>query len=89
MGIYGEVTKFLWFLCESIKEEPDACYIMATEFASVGVPLMMLMEPEWTYKKAQVSKEARLCRKCPHFCMRADATRFIVDPSLFCCVSLE
>jgi len=54
MGVYGEVAKFLWFLCDSIKEEPDACYIMASEFAMVGVPIMMIMEPEWTFKKAQV-----------------------------------
>ena len=54
MGVYGEVAKFLWFLCDSIKEEPDACYIMASEFAMVGVPIIMIMEPEWTFKKAQV-----------------------------------
>ena len=54
MGVFGEVAKFLWFLCDSIKEEPDACYIMATEFTAVGVPIMMMMEPEWSFKKAEV-----------------------------------
>lgn len=54
MGVFGEVAKFLWFLCDSIKGEPDACYIMATEFTAVGVPIMMMMEPEWSFKKAEV-----------------------------------
>ena len=54
MGVFGEVAKFLWFLCESIKEEPEACYIMATEFATVSIPVLMIMEPEWSYKKAEV-----------------------------------
>ena len=54
MGVFGEVVKFLWFLCDSIKEEPDARYIMATEFTAVGVPIMMMMEPEWSFKKAEV-----------------------------------
>ena len=54
MGVYGEVAKFLWFMCDSIKEEPDACYVMASEFATIGVPIMMIMEPEWTFKKAQI-----------------------------------
>lgn len=54
MGVFGEVTKFLWFLCDSIREEPDACYIMVTEFAAVVVPMIMIIEPDWALKKAQV-----------------------------------
>jgi len=54
MGVYGEVTKFLWFLCDSVREEPDACYIMANEFSAVSIPMLMILEPDWSYQKAQV-----------------------------------
>jgi len=54
MGVYGEVTKFLWFLCDSVREEPDACYIMANEFSAVTIPMLMILEPGWSYQKAQV-----------------------------------
>lgn len=64
MGVYGEVAKFLWFLCDSIKEEPDACYIMASEFAMIGIPIMMIMEPEWTFKKAQVCATSLYAYHC-------------------------
>ena len=52
MGIVGEVAKFLWFLCQSIREEPDAVYIMATEFTEVCVPMLLILERDWSYKKA-------------------------------------
>lgn len=55
MGVFGEATKFMWCLCDSIKEEPDACYIMAPEFATVSMLILMMMNPEWTFKRAQVS----------------------------------
>jgi hypothetical protein len=65
MGVFGEVAKFLWFLCESIKEEPEACYIMATEFATVSIPVLMIMEPEWSYKKAEVTRRMRMPSRAP------------------------